>query len=197
MMLAACSPSDYHARDIVRSDMSDRSSRIQPPLTLIADTTSMSLEDERIESLSHEPEPLIVSHRIAHVSLRVRDLEESAGFYCSVFELERHETTPTSARRCRCEEAGRPGAAGRFAVEMTEGGPILSGAGMDHFGLEVDTAEQVALACQRAREAGVRTTALRQAGGRWYAYVFDPDGHKVQVFSRTHDQSVQKSEVCA
>jgi catechol 2,3-dioxygenase-like lactoylglutathione lyase family enzyme len=120
------------------------------------------------------------------VSLRVRNLEDSTRFYCAVFGMRRGSRDGEQSRRGRCTVAG-PNGGTALAVEMTEGGPILSGAGMDHFSLEVADAKDVSAVYARAHAAGARTKAPKRVDDRWELYVFDPDGHKIQVFARTSE----------
>ncbi len=118
--------------------------------------------------------------RIAHVSLRVRDLESSARFYCEVFGLVRAPGSHPGLRACRCL-GGAGNGEEPFVVELVQGRPPQGLSTLDHFSIEVDMLESAQRIYQRALDGNARATAIRRAGDWWRCAVFDPDGHKVCV----------------
>jgi catechol 2,3-dioxygenase-like lactoylglutathione lyase family enzyme len=121
--------------------------------------------------------------RISHVSLRVRDLESSARFYCEVFGLVRAPASHPDLRACRCLGAAGNGHES-FVVELVQGRPPEGLSTLDHFSIEVDVPESAQGIYQRALDRNARATALRLAGEWWRCVIFDPDGHKVGVVAR-------------
>lgn len=121
--------------------------------------------------------------RIAHVSLRVRDLESSARFYCEVFGLVRAPAIHPELRVCRCQgEAGNGQES--IGVELVQGRPPQGLSTLDHFCIEVDEPEAAQRIYQRALERNARALPVRRCGEWWRCVVFDPDGHKVDVVAR-------------
>jgi catechol 2,3-dioxygenase-like lactoylglutathione lyase family enzyme len=118
--------------------------------------------------------------RITHVSLRVRHLDSSAQFYCEVFGLQYQPARPPSSRHCWCVSAG----AARqpcLQIELTEGRPLGATSTVDHFAVEVGSAEAVSLICRRVAGHHCRHTAPRVNGDHTSCFIFDPDGHKIEV----------------
>ncbi len=125
--------------------------------------------------------------RIAHVSLRVRDLESSARFYCEVLGLARAPASHPGLRACRCLGDSSNGEE-PFVVELVQGRPPQGLSTLDHFSIEVDVLESAQRIYQRAIDGNARATAIRRAGDWWRCVVFDPDGHKICVVApAAHD----------
>ena len=129
--------------------------------------------------------------RIEHVELRVRDLDESARFYCDVFGLERRAATPPNARVCVCVGAPASGGEG-FSVVLTEGLPPSTDlAGLDHVGFNAPTEQDVRGIYAKARQLGFRCTTPRFFDGAFQTFVFDPNGYKIEITVRTAGQCSQ------
>ncbi|MBN1510973.1 MAG: VOC family protein [Phycisphaerae bacterium] len=123
--------------------------------------------------------------RISHVEIRVRDLEDSARFYTELLGLEQVPAEPPSDKVCRCLSAGRPGE--RFGLVLAEGLPPGTPlAGMDHLALEVPTRGDVWMVYERARSRNIPATEPRFFDGFFQTFVFDPNGHKVEIVT-SHD----------
>ena len=119
---------------------------------------------------------------IGHVELRVRSLRESITFYCEVLDLDCQETVPRLENQCVCVGAPASGS-GLFGVVLSEGFPAGAElAGLDHVGMCVSTEQDVRDIYARARELGYRATKPRVYNGHYQAFVFDPDGYKLEVF---------------
>ena len=118
---------------------------------------------------------------IRHLNLRVRDLNESAAFYGSLFGLAARRPTPNRPGVLICaapQSAGHP-----FSIVLTQGlgGQVPSG--MDHFAIGVESRDDVDTAFDRAQSMGMRSTKPRMFDGNYQTFVFDPDGYKIEVFA--------------
>jgi catechol 2,3-dioxygenase-like lactoylglutathione lyase family enzyme len=72
-------------------------------------------------------------------------------------------------------------------IELIAGRPIGAVSALDHFGVEVPSPETVELIHERAVEEGVRVLPPRDTAELRRCVVFDPDGYKVEIFSRRCD----------
>jgi catechol 2,3-dioxygenase-like lactoylglutathione lyase family enzyme len=122
--------------------------------------------------------------RLSRIRLRVRDARRSAVFYGELFGF----------REARAEANGRPRgqlllrrspAAGLPELLLSEGiGPGEYVAGMEQLGFEVASTEDVAGVYAEASRRGYSATQPRFYDGHWQTFLFDPDGYKVEVFTR-------------
>ena len=118
--------------------------------------------------------------RIGHVSLRVRNLRRSGGFYRDLFGLHSRQVKPPSMVSWVCAPAGDE--LPRFSLVLTQGLPLGSEiSGLDHVSLVVATENDVDEVCRRATEMGARATQPRHYAGHYQTFVFDPDGYKIEV----------------
>jgi len=118
--------------------------------------------------------------RIGHVSLRVRDLRQSAAFYRDLFGLEPRQSEPPSMVSwvCALPEDHLP----RFALILTQGLPQgCEISGLDHVSLVVPTPKDVEETYRRATGMGARGTQPRHYAGHYQTFVFVPDGYKIEV----------------
>lgn len=122
-----------------------------------------------------------MSSGIRHLNLRVRDLNESAAFYGSLFGLAAHRPTPNRPGVLIC--AAPPGAGQPFSIVLTQGLGGQTPSGMDHFAIGVESREDVDVAFDRAEALGMRATRPRMYDGNYQTFVFDPDGYKIEVFA--------------
>jgi catechol 2,3-dioxygenase-like lactoylglutathione lyase family enzyme len=125
--------------------------------------------------------------RISHINLRVRDVEESADFYCGLFGLQQREANPPSESVRLCVAASGPKRP-KFGVVLCRGLPASGDpSGLDHFSFEVPTQTDVNDLYDRARRRGAPATKPRLYGGGWQTFVFDPDGYKIEVRATDRD----------
>lgn len=126
--------------------------------------------------------------RISHIMLNVRNVEQSAAFYRDVFGMEVAEkpVLPGIARHCFIRD---PDGACGFGLIVRQGHPAGIGPrGVDHFTFEVPAVPDVLNCYRRARDAGAQATEPRMYDGHWQTFIFDPDGYKVEVLTRTHHE---------
>lgn len=122
-----------------------------------------------------------MSSGIRHLNLRVRDLNESAAFYGSLFGLAARRPTPNRPGVLICTA---PSAGGRpFSIVLTQGLGGQTPSGMDHFAIGVESKVDVDDAFDRAQALGMRSTRPRMFDGHYQTFVFDPDGYKIEVFA--------------
>ena len=120
---------------------------------------------------------------IGHFELRVRNLQDSVRFYCDVFGLRCQETSPRLENQRVCVGVPASGS-GLFGVVLSEGFPAGAElAGLDHVGMSVSTEQDVRDIYARARELGHHATGPRVFDGHFQAFLFDPDGYKLEVFA--------------
>lgn len=121
---------------------------------------------------------------IGHVELRVRSLDESAAFYRDVFGLVRRPAAPPSDKVCLCVGVPASGDS-TFSIVLTEGLPLGTEiAGLDHVSLTVPIEQDVRDIHASAARLGVRCTSPRTFDGAYQAFVFDPNGYKIEVVAK-------------
>jgi catechol 2,3-dioxygenase-like lactoylglutathione lyase family enzyme len=119
--------------------------------------------------------------RISHVNLRVRDVEESAQFYCTLFGLRQQGPDASSSNGRLCVVPSKSGRS-EFGVVLSRGLPPRAElSGVDHFTFEVPVADDVNELYARARQRGAPATEPRFYRGAWQTFVFDPDGYKIEI----------------
>jgi catechol 2,3-dioxygenase-like lactoylglutathione lyase family enzyme len=124
---------------------------------------------------------------LSRVCFRVRDPGRSAEFYRAIFglELTRSPTKEGSSAAC-----AQPSSDTRLNCEVvfTEGlppGDYLTG--LDRVSFEVPSRESVDRIYEEARKLNARATQPRLYEGHWQTFIFDPDGYKVEVFTRAQN----------
>ena len=135
------------------------------------------------------PNPADVPN-LSRICLRVRDPERSVEFYRAVFGLElvRYQSdggAATCTRRSTDAQAC-------FQVVFTDGlppGDHLTG--LDRVSFEVPSRDSVDCIYENARKQKARATQPRLYEGHWQTFIFDPDGYKVEVFTRSQNGPIR------
>jgi catechol 2,3-dioxygenase-like lactoylglutathione lyase family enzyme len=110
-----------------------------------------------------------------HVSLTVSDREASAAFYAEHFGL--------TERVHDDEHLMIIGSSDGSLVALSEG-PVPEGLpATNHFGFQVEDADEVRRARERLRQAGVTETEWQDGYGFVRVQVADPDGYRVELFA--------------
>ena len=110
-----------------------------------------------------------------HVALTVSDRERSASFYAEHFGL--------TERVHEDEHLLILGSADGSLLALWEGEAVAAALPRtNHFGFQVETAQEVRAARERLREAGVTETEW-QDEGFVRVQVADPDEYRVELFS--------------
>jgi catechol 2,3-dioxygenase-like lactoylglutathione lyase family enzyme len=112
----------------------------------------------------------------AHLSLNVTEIEASVAFYEKVFDVAATKRRPGYAKF----DLGAP------ALNLTMQEGARSGVNASHFGIQVETADDVARAAARFRQLGLKTR-VEEDTSCCYAvqdkvWVEDPDGNMWEVF---------------
>ena len=121
--------------------------------------------------------------RIHHIKLRVRDIEQSAAFYRNLFGFdEEAESCGGATRECMMrDEAGGRG----FGIVLSQCSQqeVVPNT-LDHICFEVPTYADVVRLYERARQAEAQATAPRLYERHWQTFIFDPDGHKIEILTQ-------------
>ena len=130
---------------------------------------------------------ILMNAKFTYVGIRATDLKRSVDFYTRLLGLKvagggKVEQTKGETVALQSEEDG-------FVLELNyyeKDSPYCTeyvvGEGLDHLAFKVDDLDK---ALEEARKAGYRTVLEMKAnGGRW-AYVEDPDGIWIELFSST------------
>jgi catechol 2,3-dioxygenase-like lactoylglutathione lyase family enzyme len=126
--------------------------------------------------------------KLRRICLRVRDPKRSARFYQAVLGLESVDC-PTNGGATYV--LGSPGTRPGFEVVFTEGlppGDHLTG--LDRVSFEASSRACVDYIYEEARRRHARATQPRLYEGHWQTFIFDPDGYKVEVFTRAQNGPV-------
>jgi catechol 2,3-dioxygenase-like lactoylglutathione lyase family enzyme len=129
-----------------------------------------------------------------HVSLNVTDVDASVAFYEKVFDVQATKRRPGYAKF----DLEAPS----LNLSMTVG--PRSGVNASHFGIQVATTEDVALATERFKRHGLRTLS-EESTACCYAvqdkvWVEDPDGNVWEVFvvkGESPDMRTDQTACCA
>ena len=117
---------------------------------------------------------------ISRVCLRVRNLGASVAFYRDVLNLEAEQVSTESLRSQRLIPIGA-GDHAPFTIQLSEGRPLPGSFGMDHFTLVASSADRIDEIYDRAVARDARATQPRTVDDRRQVFLFDPDGHKIEV----------------
>lgn len=121
--------------------------------------------------------------QINHVSLRVRDLQRSAAFYCQLLGLELRPAVPPGDSACLCAVPAASSSVS-FGIALMQGLPHgAEPVGLDHISFAVPTADDVDDLYAAALARGVPATAPRLYAGFYQTFLFDPDGYKIEVLA--------------
>lgn len=132
--------------------------------------------------------------RIHHVKLRVRDLERSTEFYTGLFGFQRR---PRLAGPLIQECTIRQEDGGEFGIVLSQWSQQeVTPHTLDHISLEVPGYEDVFDLYRRARQLEAQATAPRFYERHWQTFIFDPDGHKIEILTRDPGPSCE-NEVTA
>ena len=129
----------------------------------------------------------------SRICLRVRDPGRSAAFYRIILGLTSLQDTVDDGGNAITVEESRDTPSG-FEVVFAEGlppGDHLTG--LDRISFEVPSRESVDQIYSVARQHHARATHPRLYEGHWQTFIFDPDGYRVEIFSRGRNGVVRTS----
>lgn len=119
---------------------------------------------------------MIKTYGLTHISLAVRDPDQSLRFYERVFGVREVFRDETSV------QAQTPGSQDLIAFEKNSGSAGVKG-GIAHFGFRLHDPRDIDAAVREVEQAGGK--ALRRgehAPGSPAAYVSDPDGFEIEIW---------------
>jgi hypothetical protein len=119
-------------------------------------------------------------------------------FYCGLFNLEVRSAIPPGDSACVCAV---PSASSLLTIGVALVQGLPRGAepiGLDHIGFELSRMAEVDAVYRAALAFGSEAIAPRASGAFYQAFVFDPDGYKIEVlaplFSAQHDEALSAAE---
>jgi len=128
---------------------------------------------------------ITMKSKFTYVGIRVTDLQRSIDFYTNILGMKvvgrgKVEQTKGETVSLQSEKEG-------FILELNyyqKNGPYNTkytvGEGLDHLAFKVDDLDK---ALKEARKAGHQTILEMKADGRRWAYIEDPDGIWIELFS--------------
>jgi catechol 2,3-dioxygenase-like lactoylglutathione lyase family enzyme len=129
-----------------------------------------------------------------HISLNVGNVTESVEFYKKMFGI---EPLKLKSDYAKFDVANPPLNLTMNQISVTQGGSL------SHFGLQVETTEEVIEMTKRWNESGLRTLEEMQTDCCYAmqdkTWVSDPDGNKWEVFvvlENTEDKDITASACC-
>lgn len=121
---------------------------------------------------------------LSRIRLRVRDPERSAEFHRAVLGLElvHYQSNGDGAARALRSPDTRLDSELIFTEGLPPGDRLT---GLDRVSFEVPSRDLVDRVYMEARKHSAQATRPRLYEGHWLTFVFDPDGYKIEVFTRT------------
>jgi catechol 2,3-dioxygenase-like lactoylglutathione lyase family enzyme len=126
--------------------------------------------------------------RIHKVRLRVRDLSQSVAFYAELLGLQEKPERAHSGNACEC--VAHDPHCEEFGITFSQGfSDDVVPSAREQVSFEVATIEEAAALYAKAREMGAQAIQPRLFGGCWRTFIFDPDGHKLEVVAKEAQMS--------
>ena len=126
--------------------------------------------------------------RILHTMLRVGDLDRATRFYTEVMGMRVLRTTDRPEQKYTLAFVGYGDESHNAVLELTYNYGVDRydvGSGFGHIAIEVD---DVARACENVRAKGgtvTREAGPVKGGSTIIAFVWDPDGYKIELIQRS------------
>ena len=125
--------------------------------------------------------------RLAHVAIRVRDLERAVDFYENVVGLDVKRKGIETAFLGRREDTSHELAL--FAMDASAEGPDKTRVGMYHFAWEMESFESLKALHERVVSSGVRIGGYSPSQNSANVMFFDPDGNELEaIWEPTEEQ---------
>jgi len=122
---------------------------------------------------------MVKPKQLAHIVLRVRDLERSKQFYMEVLGLHLTNQTPGMIFLAADTNASHE-IAFQQATDLSD--PPAGGVGLAHFAWQMNTWEDLQEMYERLKQFDVKFHAIMDHGIALGVYFFDPDGNRSEVF---------------
>lgn len=119
---------------------------------------------------------MVKTYGLTHISLAVRDPDQSLRFYERVFGVREVFRDETSI------QAQTPGSRDLIAFEQDTGSAGING-GVSHFGFRLCDPHDIEAAVREVEQAGGKIVRRGEhAPGSPAAYVNDPDGYEIEIW---------------
>ncbi len=118
---------------------------------------------------------------IGRIILGVRDLDRSREFYEGLLSTDRPTRTDVIRERrglCSIEDCRST-----FGLRLREGLAIASRPSIEHFCFRTDSKLALRALHGRAINLGAAVTSPQGVDGEWQFFMYDPDGHKIGVYT--------------
>lgn len=126
---------------------------------------------------------MIHPERIAHVVIKVRELERSRKFYTEILGMQVVKDVP-QIKACFLSFNGRDHhEVALFEIGPQAEGPKANQVGLLHFAFRLRNEEDLRTAYQELKERGVPVSFTVNHGVSKSVYFRDPDGNELEVYS--------------
>jgi len=126
---------------------------------------------------------MIHPERIAHVVIKVRDLERSRKFYTEVLGMQVMKDVSQINAVFLSFNGQDHHEVALFQVGPQAEGPRMNQVGLLHFALRLRGEEELQAAYREFKEKGVPVTFIVNHGVTKSIYFHDPDGNELEVYS--------------
>jgi catechol 2,3-dioxygenase len=126
---------------------------------------------------------MIHPQRIAHVVIKVRDLERSRKFYTEILGMQVMKDVPQIGAVFLSFNGQDHHEVALFQVGPQAEGPKMNQVGLLHFAFRLRNEEELQAAYQEFKEKGVPVTFTVNHGVTKSVYFHDPDGNELEVYS--------------
>jgi len=125
---------------------------------------------------------MIHPERIAHVVIKVRDLQRSRKFYTEVLGMQVMKDVSQINAVFLSFNGQDHHEVALFQVGPQAEGPRMNQVGLLHFAFRLRSEEELRAAYQEFKEKGVPVTFTVNHGVTKSVYFHDPDGHELEVY---------------
>ena len=123
---------------------------------------------------------MVKPKQLAHLVLRVRDLDRSEQFYTDVLGLKLTTKIPGRMVFMSAGEASHELALTSVGTDAP--GPEQDRVGLYHFAWEMESFEDLKMMYRELKDKGVRIGGIGDHGISLGVYFFDPDGNEIETF---------------
>ena len=125
---------------------------------------------------------MIHPERIAHVVIKVRDLERSRQFFTDILGMQVMKDVPQIGAVFLSFNGQDHHEVALFQVGPQAEAPKANQVGLLHFAFRLRSEEELCAAYQEFKEKGVPVTFTVNHGVTKSVYFHDPDGHELEVY---------------
>jgi lactoylglutathione lyase len=128
---------------------------------------------------------MIMKAKFEYVGIRVTDVQKSIAFYTKLLGMKivsrgKNEQTKGEYIAMQSEEGGFILELNYYEKDSPFNTKYTAGEGLDHLAFKVDNLDK---ALEEARQAGYRVILEMKANESRWAYIEDPDGNWIELFS--------------